>query len=196
VSEQEIDPGWQAAIGPFPLSLIPFGWIAARKYRQRDGLSVLRYVYLLPARSLFLLLVALFFIEPWKGKDASPWVIPSLIVAAGASGIGILLLRRHRLAIDSPQRLSGDYRATVFIRVGLAEIPAFAGLIWTFVLGSVWPYALGLGFAFVDTALGAPGVGDLRRQQQEISARGSKLSLVAALKESGPGQRNPDAGTE
>ena len=157
---------------------------------------MLRYVYCLPVRSFVATLIALFLIEPWNAPHPSPLIIPSLCVL-GAIALGVIaLLRKRDPNIESSESLAGSFKSETFICTGVADVPALAGFPWSLVAGAIWPFAFGLAVSIAVTAVGAPGVGYVRRRQEEIAARGSSLSLVAALKQSRPGSAGPQAGLE
>jgi hypothetical protein len=72
--------------------------------------------------------------------------------------------------------------------IGLAESAALVGFAVVFFTGERWLYFEGLAFALVGLGLIAPTRGNLERRQQQITAQGSPLSLIEALRNSPPGR--------
>jgi hypothetical protein len=65
--------------------------------------------------------------------------------------------------------------------MAFGETPALLGFVSFFVTGHLWPFLLGAGFTAVAFAILAPTSRSLGKRQQEITAAGSALDLVAAL---------------
>ncbi|MGH8262139.1 MAG: hypothetical protein ACRET4_01565 [Steroidobacteraceae bacterium] len=167
------DPGWRSAIWWF----VPM-WIWKRPVG--DGLTALRLSFLALVDALFFFIVMVAFVEPWSSGHEG--AVPLLIAVLGCVAlVGISWQRRRPLIGDTPERLATNYRAGLFIGIGLAEAPALFGIATTLVVGSWWIYLVGLAFSLIGFVLIAPTRGKIQRRQEEIQAAGSPLSLGRAV---------------
>jgi len=148
--------------------------------KERNGLIVLRSVFLALLVTLFLFLVPLSFIGPWDGGD-EPWVPWAVVVIGIASLAWVARIRRRPLPTTSPEALARHYRALFFIGVSAAADAALLGFVGVFLGGSLWIYLIGLAFGLVGLWMIAPTRSDIERRQREITAAGSPLSLLDAL---------------
>jgi len=152
-----------------------------RRWRkERNGLIVLRNVFLGLLVSLFLFVFALSFIAPWDGGDER-WVPWAVVVIGIVSLAWVARIRRRPLLTTSPEALARYYRALFFIGLGVAAEPALLGFLGVFQGGSAWIYLVGLAFSLVGLWMIAPTRRDIERRQREITATGSPLSLLDAL---------------
>jgi hypothetical protein len=68
----------------------------------------------------------------------------------------------------------------------MAQSAGLFGYAISFVVEAIWPYLVGLVFTVIGLTISAPTRGTLSRRQQQITAQGSALSLVDALKGTPP----------
>ncbi|HYU93960.1 MAG TPA: hypothetical protein VEN95_10855 [Actinomycetota bacterium] len=177
------DPGWRPSLRGLRWYPIPIVGevINIRAWRkERNGLIVLRSVFLGLLVTLFLFLVPLSFVAPWDGGDEGwvPWVVVLIGIASLAQ---VARIRRRPLSTTSPEALAHWYRALFFIGVGAAVGAALWGFAGVFLGGSLWIYLLGLPFGLLGLWMIAPTRSDIERRQREITAAGSALSLTDAL---------------
>jgi hypothetical protein len=152
-----------------------------------DGLKLLRIIFLTMAGSHLVLLTALPSVLPEEGGSVSPLFL-WLTLFSGLYGVGGALWARSRpVELSSPESLAGSYRANFFIGVAMAHSAGLIGYSVSFIVGAVWPYLIGLVFAAIGLIITAPTRGNLNRRQRQITAQGSPLSLLEALKGSPPG---------
>jgi hypothetical protein len=175
------DPRWGRAIRGVGWFVIPIAHLwTARGKPPEDGLTSLRRVYFGLVDSLFFFLVAFAFVAPWN--SGGPGLTPVVVALSGVVCLlAITLLRCRPLVGDTQERLAVNYRASFFIGIGYAAIPALSGLYGTLIAQSLWIYLVGLPFSLVGFALIAPTKADIERRQQEIQSPGSPLSLGQAL---------------
>jgi hypothetical protein len=177
------DPGWWPSLRGLRWYPIPIVGevINIRAWRkERNGLIVLRSVFLGLLVTLFLFLVPLSFMGPWDGGDEG-WVPWAVVVIGIASLAWVARIRRRPLATTSPEALARHYRALFFIGVGAAADASLLGFVGVFLGGSLWIYLVGLAFGLVGLWMIAPTRSDIERREREITAAGSPLSLRDAL---------------
>jgi F0F1-type ATP synthase membrane subunit c/vacuolar-type H+-ATPase subunit K len=181
------DPGWGLVLKRLRLFAIPFIG-PMLMYRRRkdplDGITGLRLIFVGLLNALWLYALVLLFIVPsdrWWKADQSTWVV-GVVVSWGVISLGLVQLVRSRpLDTASPQELAGSFRSKLFIGIGSAESAALVAFVGTFVMGTWWIYLVGMSFALIGLLLVGPTRHEIARRQEEVVARGSPLSLVAAL---------------
>lgn len=182
--ELRTDPGW----GPAWRRVSRF-WFSPWRARRRevvtdaDGLAVIRmwfltYCFALVALGVFAALRGSVFEETDRfGLAVAVVAAVGLLGLAIAEGFG-----KRPLATASEAELAGSYRHRFFVQTTSAQLPAFAGFAAT-VFGGRWTvYLVGFALSMVGFARLAPTVARLKREQQQLSAVGCRLSLVAALR--------------
>ncbi|MGH2529602.1 MAG: hypothetical protein ACRDH0_09775 [Actinomycetota bacterium] len=177
------DPGWWPSLRElrwYPMPIVGELMNVRRWRKERNGLIVLRNVFLGLLVSLFLFVFALSFIAPWDGGDER-WVPWAAVVIGIVSLAWVARIRRRPLLTTSPEALARYYRALFFIGLGVAAEPALLGFLGVFQGGSAWIYLVGLAFSLVGLWMIAPTRRDIERRQREITAAGSPLSLLDAL---------------
>jgi F0F1-type ATP synthase membrane subunit c/vacuolar-type H+-ATPase subunit K len=182
------DPGWRPIFTRPSRLILPGAYLLDRRDRSLDGLTELRRIYLRLVLALAFFVVAFGFIESSKdeGSAASVWIVAAVGLACLG---GLRLLWARSLLTSSAHELAGSYRSTFFMGIGLAETPAICGMAVSFVGRGLRDVILGVSFGLVGFWMIRPSKGELGRRQAEITAAGSPLSLVAAL-------RGPAAGLE
>jgi hypothetical protein len=197
VTPDDGDPGWRPAwhivVGRIP----PFFFIPSYRHRRApEALTAFRATFIGVVAPLPLYVVLLAFDRPWNDGT-----VPTR-VAVGLTILGLLSLafveraRRRPLEIEGPDRLAESFRSRTFAGLGFAEMPVLLAFVAVLTSGNVWPYAIGLSFSLVGLWLIAPGARELARRQEEITFRGSPLSLVAALKQPRGNAPGAQDGTE
>jgi hypothetical protein len=177
------DPSWRPSLRVFRWYLVPFvRSVLHRRQRrmQANGLIALRSVFLSLVGVLFLLPVALSFIEPWDGGDER-WIPWAVVVIGTIELAWVARVRRRPLATTSMETLARSYQALFFIGISIAVGPGLWGFAGAFLGGSFWIYLVGLAFALVGLWMIAPTHQDIERRQREITATGSPLSVLDAL---------------
>ncbi len=177
------DPGWP--FGPTLLrSLIP-GYLhlfVRGRGVGRDGLLVLRAVWLSLTWSVVLLGIVVILVVPDAETSSSlPWhtLVPVAgVVALAAAGA----LGRLRLDCSDPARLAAGYRARFFLRLAVSEAVALFGFVAAFLANTWWLYWLGALFTLTVFVWAAPTQERLAADQQVLSAQGCPHDLVEALR--------------
>jgi hypothetical protein len=174
------DPGWRLRSSSL-IVLIPY---LARFYLRRangDPLVNLRSVYMSFLGSLFTFGVVIPFVLPFaRDRAAVFWAV----------GIGIMALvmfvvtRRFErpLSCESETKLAGGFRTRMFLRVAFGETTALWGFVAAFLSMSGWVYYFGALCSLPALLRAAPTKAALMHEQDELTARGCNLSLVAALR--------------
>jgi hypothetical protein len=157
--------------------------------RDADGLRVIRLVFAAVLLALSLFIYMLYAITEEAGTARVPaWVAPSVAVYGLGAVAAVSWLRSRPLDISDAASLAGSYRRVFYRSLWLAESAAWVGFGVVFLTSELWPYLEGLAFALVGLALIAPTGRDLERRHQQITAQGSPLSLVEALRTTPPGR--------
>jgi hypothetical protein len=167
------DPGWLLSFSrlhPGP----------RRKGAAVDGVVLLRVVFLAFLLAVLMILFVLGFIIPSIGTPDLP--LGSLVVLLGFLGIGAAAWTTNReLEISSPSAVAASYRTHFFLGFALVEAPLMMSFVLCFLRQRTWPYLIALPLYLVGMALIAPSRRNLERRQEQISQRGSNLSLGRAL---------------
>jgi hypothetical protein len=105
-------------------------------HKEKNGLIVLRSVFLGLLVTLFLFLVPLSFVAPWDGGDEGwvPWVVILMGIISLAQ---VASIRRRPIPTTSLEALARVYRALFFIGVGVAMAAALWGFAGVFLGGSL-----------------------------------------------------------
>ena len=173
------DPGWRPSL----VFLIPYAVFFRRT--RRDPITLIRILYLTFLTALVLYGYVLLFITPFRSEhDGLGWIIGIGAVAA----VNLVLVRRveRPLPCESDAMLAGAFRARLFLRIAFAETPALFGFTAAFVTDSNWVFYLCVLFSLPALVRAAPTRAALIRDQDELTARGCNLSLVAALRSTPP----------
>ncbi len=186
-SAADDDPGWP--VGPrLLLFLVPgYQFFAHRNRGARDGLVVLREIWL----ALTLLVVLFGVVAPLVVRRAetsapTPWAL-----ALSLGGLFTLVASRswgRGVDCADPTLLAGTYRTLFFLRAAIFEAVAMFGWVATFVTGHWWLYWLAAVLTLTSFARSAPTRERLAAEQRSLSARGCRHDLVQALR----GPSSPD----
>ncbi|HWC32021.1 MAG TPA: hypothetical protein VG709_02715 [Actinomycetota bacterium] len=181
------DPGWGSALrASGPLLFVPFFPLLVLILRRKslDALTALRVLFLHYASALILILIVSAIIQPRLLSEDAP--VPILVVL-GAGSIGSLFglwwSRGRPLDTSNEQALAQSYRTLFFLSMAFAQSPALFGFVGVFVLDALWPYLVGLAISAYASSTFAPSARNLDRQQQQITASGSDLSLREAIQQ-------------
>ena len=148
---------------------------------QTDGLTALRIIFAALVGSGLLILGILIAITPDIGRIEIPLAVVVIALGVFGSAAGHWATRRP-LKADSPDTLALSYKSNFFVAYALNESPLLISFVLTFVTSELWPYLVELPLWLVGLGLMAPTNGNLAKRQQEITAQGSTLSLVDALR--------------
>jgi hypothetical protein len=113
-------------------------------------------------------------------------------ISVGALGVLSLILvqwlRRRPLDVTSKEQLVASFRTNFFLGFAFTDVPIILGLIGALRTHELLIYGEALVFFVIAMLLIAPTRANLDRRQQQITAQGSPLFLVEALREpaSGP----------
>jgi hypothetical protein len=176
------DPGWP--ISPSLLLLLVPG--AAARYMRRsagkDGLVLLRTVFLTFSISVVLIGVVIAVIGNLPNGPVVPWV-PILVAVAVACVIGNRLTEKP-LDCSSPTALAASFRTRFFVRVAFAETVAMFAFVITFIGGPVWTYDAGAAFTRLRLwTVAAPTRRALAGDQAELDARRCRMPLTRTLRD-------------
>jgi hypothetical protein len=176
------DPGWLPA-----LARVHLGAQFMPRRTEPDGLIVMRILFLALLMSSFLILFVLTFIVGRLGIPAP--ALGLLIAALGIVGIaGAVWASNRELDVSTAFALAESYRTHFLLAFALSEAPLVVSFLVCLVRHQQWPYLVALPFHLIGMALIAPGPRNLNRHQEEISSRGSQLSLGRSLSSFPPGK--------
>jgi hypothetical protein len=183
----EGDPGWGDAVRRVGWGFLPIPGMSflRRRFMVREGevtgLTMVRTVFATFAWSLVMIgLVSLIL------AGSLDTVLEPGPTAVGVAVVGVLsLLGTHRLPVrldgTSEPALATSYRTRFFLRIAVAEAAALVGFLGFILTARPWVYAIGAAFAGLGFVTAAPGARNLDRDQQDLMASGSTLSLRGLL---------------
>jgi len=175
-----MDPGWGPAVQTFVVSYFSLGLAGRKRQKDLDGLTITRILFLSLVLAGFLVVFVMSVIIPSFGDIETPLAI--IVVVQGLAGVaGASWARNRPLDVSDAQTLAGSYRTLFFLGFSLSETPLLIAVAITFLTDDLWPVIIAFPFFVIAMALSAPGVANLARHQQRITAAGSSLSLVSAL---------------
>jgi hypothetical protein len=185
------DPGWWPAIRITFSRFLFWRWF--RRLAEPDRLVVARMVFLGLVFSLPLFAVALSFLMPFYESNGGS--TPAIVVSVALGGWFLARRTRRRpVDVSSAWALAQSYRQRMFLGIPFAQLPGLAGIALPYLADPPqwWIYALGgtcsLGLLFYV----GPRRGDIERLQEDITAAGSSLSLLSALRWSTPPEPGSD----
>jgi hypothetical protein len=172
------DPGWTPRLRL--LMLLTFIPWPSRLRKSEPPLVLLRTSF--EATLVRIAMIAL--VVPWVAAGQHPakswfWI---LVVGSGLYALLVIVWIRSRpLKTETDTSVASTYFAFSLIGQAVAAIPALVGFVCLFVMGRSWPFWLGVMFTLIDLVLVAPTQRDVFRRQEQIWAKGSRLSLGQAL---------------
>jgi hypothetical protein len=98
----------------------------------------------------------------------------------------VLHITEKPLPCENEAVLAVFYRGRMFLRIALANSPALFAFVGAFTFRGSWIYYAGLLISLPALLHAAPTRSALVRDQDELTARGCPLSLVAALRQPPP----------
>jgi hypothetical protein len=147
-----------------------------------DGaLTVMRYVFLAFTASLVSFAAVIASLPDTSKGSPRPWLL-------GLFALTILCVvtptfAERPLDDSSPAMLFASYRTRFFLRIAFGESIALFSFTFTFLGAPPWIYYLGCAIALIRLwTNAAPTRRAVERDQAALNARGSRLSLVAALR--------------
>jgi hypothetical protein len=171
----EEDPGWRRAVFS---QLFPIG--SRKGARTLDGLTVARVLFVALCQAAFAGGLILVIITRHVGH---PTLVPVvLIVGLALGGIGAANRQGEtELTTTTLEELGTSYRTRFFKAFIANEIPLLVALVTAMVRQELWPYFIELPFFIVGMTIIAPSKKNIARDQEELAASGSRLSLRGAL---------------
>jgi len=176
------DPGWRPALR----SLVPFfGLLGGPHFwsgRRAQGLVIVRQLLL--AFVMAIVLFAFVLSQLDLSPTNSTWPVGTAMVVVGVVALAGLAARPvvdRPLDCSTGPALARSWRTRLMVRLALAEAPALVGFAAAFLTGSPSPFYLGGVAALLAFARAAPTARHLADDQAAIDARGSSLTVVAAL---------------
>ncbi|HUF84916.1 MAG TPA: hypothetical protein VMQ81_10035 [Acidimicrobiia bacterium] len=108
------------------------------------------------------------------------------LAAAAAVGTAVVLLvpsvsERARLRVDSEESLVRSYFTRHILRIAFVDLPVIVGVVGWVTTGNTVAYLVGVPFTLLAAARAAPTPHRIAIDQQEITDKGSALSLRAVL---------------
>jgi F0F1-type ATP synthase membrane subunit c/vacuolar-type H+-ATPase subunit K len=179
------DPGWPGGSRVL-LGMVPFaGPLLFRRAFDPSSappITMLRGILLTVVSALPLLLAVLVFALPAElggTEDPAVWV---LLGAGTAAAIGGGLFARRRVpTCGGPTEMAGEFRATFFVGVAMAESAALLGFVASFLVSAIWPFVVGLVPSAIGFTLFAPTRARIAANEQQLRAAGCPHSLADAL---------------
>ena len=186
-----VDPGWRPVIRAFlPTFLATFflGGLGAFNQGGRDGLTVLRSLFLSLLSSGVLIAVVLFFIADRVSPDET-WVIPAGVALSLLSIVVPNVVMRRTPEATDEGKFAGWYRTSFFLAFALCEVWYLIAFVLCFMVDAMLPILIALpGFVVGMLSIG-PTRRNLENLQRRVAATGSAIGVVAALKNAPPPAR-------
>jgi hypothetical protein len=189
------DPGWRAALRIAAWALIPGFGITLQQRRAAsgrvDGLTMLRSLFLSFSGALVMIggVVAVLtnFSNLNRDRTGSPAAVAAGVLAVIGVGTLVASAKLGRpLPATSLSELGGAYRTRFFLRLAFSEAAALCGFVAYIITGRWWMYPLGAAFAAAGFSRLAPTAANLAGDQDQITASGSGLSVIAAVRTATP----------
>jgi hypothetical protein len=154
---------------------------------EPDGVIVLRVLFLALLMFSFLALFVLTFLVDRLGTPDPK--LGALIAALGIVGIaGAAWASNRELDVSTASALAQSYRTHFLLAFALAQAPLVVSFLVCLVRHRQWPFLMALPFHLIGMALIAPGRRNFNRHQEQISSRGSPLSVGRSLSSFPPGK--------
>jgi hypothetical protein len=173
--------------------LIPLWGLTRRRRRRSESstpLQGVRLIFVAMAVSLWLFLFVLTFLDPDPASSATRTKVNLTVAAIGGLLLAVLwwfrrrpLPRLRHRPLPSVDRASllRSYGARFFVLMGVAQAPALAGVVVSFISGSLWTPVIGIAISMIGLFLIAPSRRNIEFEQQKLDAEGSSLSLGQIL---------------
>lgn len=161
------DPGWRSSFKV----MIPYVGprLAAKHHRAPIEMTRSLFLAFVSAWALFAWVLA--FLPLDEESPLAGTVAAGIVVAIGILSVVGGLAFIPPLDCASPEALLGSWRNRMFLRLLSAEVPAIAGFVLAFQVGSIWPYLLAAPFALVGFVRVAPTTGSFARDVTALQAR-------------------------
>lgn len=156
------------------------------------GLLLIRALFITLTLAAFMILFVLtFIIEDIGSPDP---LLAGVVVAVSLAGVaGGLWTRGRPLEGSDASEVAGAYRTLFFVGFAVNEVALVCGFVLSFLQEELWPYLTALSLFTVGMLLIAPGRRNLDKRDEQLRARGSAISLRAALNEPVTGARSGGA---
>ncbi len=178
------DPGWNLSCRNV-LGLIPPLPLIRLRRGSGDPLVNLRRAYLAYPVSLLIFGDVLRGLLPFRGDSSAVlWAVGISVLAV----VYFFVVRRTErpFRCESEQGLAAAYRARMFLRIAFATSTALFGFCAAFITNASWVFLPCVACSLPGLFRAAPTRAPLIRDQDELTARGCTLSLVAALRQVPP----------
>jgi hypothetical protein len=132
--------------------------------------------------SLFLILFVLSFIVAETSRWAAPGGWGLATGTAGAIALLTLLWFRGRplTATDEGTAVKA-WRESLFVGIGVGQVPAMVGFVGTMVARRLTVYLIGLAFSTIGLLLVAPSRWNVEHRQRQLDEAGVPVSLGSVL---------------
>jgi hypothetical protein len=175
MSGSYVDPGWLPALAKVSIARRP-----RAKKSAPDGVLVIRVLFIAYLLSAFLILFVLTFVIDRLGTPDLELAL--VIVVFGIGGVvAALWTTRRELDVSSVSSLALSYRTNFFLGFAWNQAPLMLTFVLCFIRNQQWPYLAGLPLYLIGMAIIAPGVHNLECRQNQVSQRGSSLSVGRVL---------------
>lgn len=151
-----------------------------------DSLTALRGIFLTWLEAIALILFILVLLSIGVGSEDDPGISPP-VLSGGIAILGVIAIRlvvwarSKELNLAGEDKLRDSYASKFFLGMALSQAVFLVGFVGFFTSDSWAPILVSLPFTLVGFSLIAPSAANLSRHQQEISMKGSSLSLTSVL---------------
>ena len=181
VDDPEVDPGWRFSLRMFRFLIPGYLQYTMRQGERRDGLDLMRQVWISFTSALVLFGVVVFFIATAPVGHPTMWLIGLAVATVGLHGAQTWALSKPLDCTDRTA-LATSYRSRFFLAIAFSEAIALLAFVAAMILGRWWIYWLFLPFALAGHLRVAPTPVHLEADQEVIRIGGCPLSLVGALR--------------
>lgn len=154
---------------------------AARAFTRRVQLWVL----FLANGTSWLIGLPIVFLVPIEAEGSELAIAVAFAATSVVGTIVVLLVpvvsERARLRVDSAGSLIRSYFVRYVLRVGFVDLPVCVGVSGWVLTGEPFVYVIGIPFTLLAAARAAPTPNRIAIDQQEVTDKGSSLSLADLL---------------
>ena len=181
--DDSTDPGWGTVVRTMLLNSVLF-WRRPDP-SAHDGVTILRFLFasLLVAGPLITFVTS--FIVDGFGPVDSGLVALCIGLALASSLVGTLVMRR-KIRTGTEEEFVSWYRTTFFMAFASVEAPYLVTFVIAMTQDRLLPVVIGLLGFIVGMLRIAPGRANIAKLQQRVTAEGSSLEVLGALKRARP----------